>query len=228
MVSMNSHSRSRRCDFTAIGTTVNLAAAFEAAARNGRRVLVDNATWTAIQDIVAAYEGPTPFHLGKPGQAVAVNYRHFHLKKLKADRPVRVFVSHNHENRQLVERLITTPLTQAHIQTWYSNADIIPGQKFIQEIEAGLLKCDWVFVAVSRESVKSDWVKAEVATALRDKRFNNRIVPLRLDGTEPALIAGELGLLEGVDIADKPDAGSWLAEFLKRRERDMAVPAVDG
>jgi class 3 adenylate cyclase len=121
-------------DFTAIGTSVNLASAFEFAARGGKRVLVDNTTYQAVQDIVEAFEGPTPFEIVKAGQSIVGKYRHFHLKRLKADRPVRVFISHNHRDREFVEAAITAPLAKHGIETWYSNSDIIRGES-IQRME---------------------------------------------------------------------------------------------
>ena len=66
--------------YTAIGTVVNLASSFEGAARNGRRVLVDNATWAAVQDIVEEFDGPRPFDLGKADQAVKIRYQHYHYE----------------------------------------------------------------------------------------------------------------------------------------------------
>ncbi len=208
-------------DFTAIGTAVNLASAFQNAARNGRRVLIDNTTWTAAQEIVEDYEGPSPFELGKQGQSVVIKYRHFHLKRLKPDRPVRVFVSHNHRDREFVERQIREPLAKFGIETWYSNADIIPGDRYVQAIEDGLLKCDWVLVVVSENSVTSDWVRAELGTAMADPRFRQRILPLKAGDTEPSRISHELGLMQTLDVLQSPDVGAALYRFLVRRESEL-------
>lgn len=201
-------------DFTAIGTLVNLASGFEAAARNGRRVLVDNATWTSISKIVRESEGPTQFQLGKPGQQVVNEYRHYHIKKLSPDRPIRVFISHNHQDREFVERVITAPLAKHRIQTWYSNADIIPGQQYVTAIEDGLLKCDWMLVVLTENTLKSDWVKAEVETAMRDSRFENRIVPILAGAGSASQIHVKLGLIQGIDLQGEADPGERLCEFL--------------
>jgi len=56
------------------------------------------------------------------------------------------------------------------------------GPPYIQRIDYGLLKCDWVLVVVSENSVASDWVRAEVKTAMADPRFQNRILPLLVNG----------------------------------------------
>ena len=209
-------------DFTAIGTVVNLASAFEFAARDGRRVLTDNATYQAVQDIVEEHDGPTTFEIVKAGQPLPGKYRHFHLKRLKADRPVRVFISHNHRDREFVEAAITTPLAKHRIETWYSNADIIPGQKYVERIEDGLLKCDWVVVLVTENSVQtSDWVSDEVNTAMADKRFNERILPLtRGANTLPKLGSG-FGRLQGIDLSTVTDVGKFLKDFFSRREVEL-------
>ena len=211
-------------DFTAIGTAVNLASAFEFAARGGKRVLVDNTTYQAVQTIVEEFDGPTPFEIVKVGQPVMGKYRHYHLKRLKPDRPVRVFISHNHRDREFVEASITGPLAKHGIETWYSNSDIIPGEKYIQRIADGLLKCDWVVVLVTDNSVQSgDWVRAEVNAALGDPRFANRVVPLKHGSAMPAQISFEVGQLNALDLSTAPDPGQLLFEFLTRRETELRV-----
>jgi hypothetical protein len=69
-------------DFTAIGPAVNLAASFEKQARNGKRVLVNQATWIAVQDIVKEMTGPVTFELRKPDQQVGIPYKMYHLVSL--------------------------------------------------------------------------------------------------------------------------------------------------
>ena len=79
-------------DFTAIGTVVNLASAFEFAARGGRRVLVDNKTYQAVQDIVEEHEGPTLFEVIKAGQPV-IGKPALPPEAAAADGPVRVSIA---------------------------------------------------------------------------------------------------------------------------------------
>ena len=195
-------------DFTAIGTAVNLAAAFEQNARRGRRVLVDQHTWNVVREIVADFDEPIRYRLRKPGQGVGVWYWQYHLKRLKPDLSMRVFVSHSHLDRVFVESEITHELKRHGIETWYSNADIVPGDNYIRAIEAGLLKSDWVVVVISRHSAASDWVRAEIRTALKDPRLAQRIIPVAIDDTSAALVSPELAVLQGV----KARAGKNLAE----------------
>jgi class 3 adenylate cyclase len=201
-------------DFTAIGNAVNLASAFQREARNGRRVLVDQATWAAVRDLLADSEGPLTYELRKPGQSVGVAYRQYHLKRLKPETPVRVFISHNHQDRIFVERNITGPLAKRGIDTWYSNADIIPGEKYIQAIEAGLFKSDWVLVIVSKHAVESDWVRAEVRTALKDPRLQQRILPVTTDDTKPSAIGDLLAELHSLDARNSTDLAEEIFKLL--------------
>jgi class 3 adenylate cyclase/putative methionine-R-sulfoxide reductase with GAF domain len=71
-------------DFTAMGNAVNLAAAFENAARGGMRVLVDQNTFVAVQGLIADFEGPAPFELKKSDQAIGHVYKRYHVKRLRS------------------------------------------------------------------------------------------------------------------------------------------------
>ena len=201
-------------DFTAIGNAVNLASAFQREARGGRRVLVDQATWSAVRDLVADSEGPKTYELRKPGQTVGVVYRQYQLNRLKPEIPVRVFISHNHRDRVLVERDFTAPLAKRGIDTWYSNADIVPGENYVRAIEAGLLRSDWVVVIVSRSSVSSDWVRAEIRTALKDPRLAGRILPVAIDDTKPSELADGLAELQALDARGAANPGEKLFQLL--------------
>jgi adenylate cyclase len=212
-------------DFTAIGTVINLASAFEFAARNGRRVLVDKATWTGSQDIVLEAEGPLPFDLGKPDQNVKIRYQHYWLKRLTPDRPVRVFLSHNHNDREYVESQILEPLAVRNVGTWYAEQDIVPGEEYVRRIEDGLLKCDWMLVVLTANAA-TDWVRAEVNTALKDPRFRGRVVPVRVDETLPAQISFSFGALDALDVRSSPDAGEAIYQFLVERERQLRAAAA--
>ena len=210
-------------DFTAIGNAVNLACAFQREARGGRRVLVDQATWSAVRDIIADSDGPATYELRKTGQTVGVVYRQYHLKRLKPEIPVRVFISHNHKDRIFVEQKITGPLAKRGIETWYSNSDIIPGENYIQAIEAGLLKSDWVIVIVSQHSAASDWVRAEVRTALKEPRLNGRILPVTTDEAKPSSLGNEIAQLHGLDARDPVDLGEKLFRLLTASNQRSAT-----
>ncbi len=180
-------------DFTVIGTAVNLAASFESHARGGKRILVDQATYYAVKAMVADVGGPISFTLRKPDQTIGVSYKQYHLVRLKPDKPTRVFIVHNRRDREFVERELTEALAKYGIETWYSRFDVIPGENYIAAIQAGLLKCDWVVVVVSKNA-DTDWVAVEVRTAFSDPRLNSKIIPVILDDTDVSSVSDQLRL----------------------------------
>ncbi len=208
-------------DFTAIGTPVNLAAAFENAARGGKRVLVNQIAYNAVKDIVADCVGPLTFELRKPDQTVGVKYKQYQLVRLKPDVPTRLFVIHNKRDRDFVERHLTEALAKYGIDTWYAPIDVIPGENYVEAIRAGLLKCDGVIVIVSKNSAASDWVAVEVRTALADPRLRAKIIPVLLDDTDLGSISDQLRFLQGIDSRD---AGSVAERLYKRFAAEMELP----
>jgi hypothetical protein len=208
-------------NFTAVGTVINLASAFESAARDGFRVLIDNATFTASRETILEAEGPLPFELGKPNQSVKIRYQHYRVKSLTPERPVRVFLSHNHHDRAYVESQIRAPLAARNVETWYAEQDIVPGDDYIRKIQDGLLKCDWMLVVVTAQAAASDWVRAEVNTALKDPRFHGRVIPVRLDESVPFKIASGFGPLDILDVNSSQNAGEVIYNFLVRREQQL-------
>ncbi len=91
--------------------------------------------------------------------------------------PNEVFLSHSSHDRRFVTRL--AKVFQAHdIAFWYSRRHIRGSQQWHDEIGAALERCDWFLVVLSPSSIRSMWVKRELLFALRQERFENRIVPL--------------------------------------------------
>jgi hypothetical protein len=67
----------------------------------------------------------------------------------------------------------------------------------------------------------SDWVRAEVNTALKDPRFRGRVVPVRVDETLPSQISADFGSLHALDVRTAPNAADAIYEFLVAREREL-------
>jgi hypothetical protein len=176
-----------------------LAAAFEANARGGKRILVNQITYNAVKEIVADAIGPLAFELRKPDQTVGIKYKQYQLVRLKPDAPTRVFIAHNKRDREFVEKELTEALSKYGIETWYSRFDVLPGKDYVEAIKAGLLKCDWVVVVVSKNSAASDWVAVEVSTAFADPRLKTKIIPVVLDDTELTSISDQMRQLNWVD-----------------------------
>src|SRR6185503_6500920 len=185
-------------DFTAIGAAVNLATSFEKKARGGKRVLVNQATWARVQDIVGEVIGPSTFELRKPDQQVVIPYKMYEIVNLKnvsqglppsrprsLSDPLKVFLCHSSSDkpkvRQLYRRLITD-----HFQPWLDEEDLLPGQDWHVEIRKAVGASDIVIVCLSKGSVaKTGFLNKELQYALdiAEQQPEGRIfiIPLRLE-----------------------------------------------
>lgn len=91
--------------------------------------------------------------------------------------PREVFLSHSSRDRKVAERISRT--LHAHgVPTFYSPSNLLGAQQWQDEILKALQRCDWFAVLLSPHATKSMWVRRETAYALRDPRFDNRIIPL--------------------------------------------------
>jgi class 3 adenylate cyclase len=180
-------------DYTAIGTAVIRAAAFEHCARGGKRILVDHTTYEAIKELIAEVDDPVEYELKKPDQAHGIVYDQYHIKRLKSPTEIddaattklrqSLFISHSKEDRAYVEASLVGPLQQCGVDAWYFEADIIPAEKWVESIAQGLRKSDGMVVVVSKHAAASPWVKEEVVLALSKLNLKDKIISVVLDDT---------------------------------------------
>src|SRR5487761_1865919 len=91
---------------------------------------------------------------------------------------MKLFLSHSNEDRAMAERL--SLLLRAHgVPTFYSPVNLLGAQQWQDEILNALRRCDWFMVLLSPKAIESMWVRRETAYALNERRFENRIIPLR-------------------------------------------------
>jgi hypothetical protein len=84
-----------------------------------------------------------------------------------------------------------------------------------------------MLVVLTAQAVASDWVRAEVNTALKDPRFRGRIVPVRVDDVVPAQIVSGFGSLDSLDVRSSQDVGDTIYQFLIERERQLRATVTD-
>ena len=93
------------------------------------------------------------------------------------------------------------------IPNWYSDVNIVGAQQWHDEIGAALRRCDWLIVLLSPQSVESIWVKREVLFALKDHRYNERIVPVLYQPCDYDQLSWTLSLLQLVDFTQDFNQG---------------------
>ncbi len=77
----------------------------------------------------------------------------------------------------MAQRLATV-MTRHGVPTFFSPQNIIGARQWQNEILSALQRCDWFVVLLSPDAINSMWVKREVAFALQDPRYEDRIIPL--------------------------------------------------
>ncbi len=92
--------------------------------------------------------------------------------------PSEVFLSHADKDRAMAQRLAEV-LTGHGVPVFFSPRNILGARQWQNEILSALRRCDWFAVLLSPDAINSMWVKREVALALQDPRYEDRIVPLK-------------------------------------------------
>ena len=92
--------------------------------------------------------------------------------------PSEVFLSHADKDRAMAQRQAEV-LTGHGVPVFFSPRNILGARQWQNEILSALRRCDWFAVLLSPDAINSMWVKREVALALQDPRYEDRIVPLK-------------------------------------------------
>lgn len=200
-------------DFTAIGSAVNLAAAFEQQARAGHRIVVNHLTYGFVKDKVEV-KNLDDYVLKKVRQTVGVRHKRYSLQRLRAAANQRLFVSHSHKDRQYVEERIVQPLGDLGIKTWYALKDIPTASLWPAEIRRGLEQCTCMIVVVSENSSGSEWVRLEVDLAVGVGRMKDKIIPLRLDDTPPEKVNAFLMSMQGIEAQTTTNLVEEISKFV--------------
>jgi hypothetical protein len=134
-----------------------------------------------------------------------------------------IFLSYDHSD-ELLGGQIRGLLSKAGIRCWYDRVDLQPGASFIGGIEAAIKEFDYLGVVLSRASVNSPWVKAEVDLALTYELESGqvRLIGVRADDCEPS---GFLRVKHNFDLRpDLREGVARVAEFLKGETPDISHP----
>jgi class 3 adenylate cyclase/putative methionine-R-sulfoxide reductase with GAF domain len=222
MVTLGAIGTEKVRDFTAIGSAVNLAAAFENQARNGVRIIANQLTYRDMKNHVEA-EALDDFVLKKPGQSVGIPHKRYSLKKLVTTPDEQIFICHSHVDREFVEVQLLPPLKQLGVKTWYASDDIEKGDLWTAEIRKALSQCKWMIVIVSRNSKGSDWVRFEVDMALALGSMRGSIIPILLDETDPKSVNEYLAPMQAIDTRAGQDITKLITDLIQSARKQRAA-----
>jgi hypothetical protein len=120
--------------------------------------------------------------------------------------PNEVFLSHSSLDRQFAGDL-SAVIGRHGVPVWYSQTNILGAQQWQDEIGAALQRCDWFAVVLSPQSADSMWVKRELSYALRQNRFENRIIPVVYQQSDFERLSWTLSLFQMVDFTQNLEQG---------------------
>ena len=126
--------------------------------------------------------------------------------KRKTRRPKQVFISHATRDRKSADR-IAQVLRRNWIPVWYSRSHLGGAEQWQQEIGKALRRCDWFLVILSPAAVKSMWVNRELAYALTQKRYEDRIIPVLLRDCDHEALSWTLATFQMVKFTGSFAAG---------------------
>jgi hypothetical protein len=123
-------------------------------------------------------------------------------RKLKDDSIA--FVSYSFQDSNTVEN-IRKGLEEKGIKTWVSESQIKGGGLIVEEIESAMAQSDIVLLVLSNKSIRSNWVKLEMQTAIMmEMEGLLNVIPLKIDDCDvPLLLRSKLV----VDLSEDFDTG---------------------
>lgn len=120
--------------------------------------------------------------------------------------PQEIFLSHSSIDRSFADTIAET-LRNHGIPVWYSQTNILGAQQWHDEIGKALKRCDWFIVILSPNSVESMWVKRELTFALKDNKFDNKIIPVLYQPCDYDNLSWTLSLFQIIDFSQDLDKG---------------------
>ena len=101
-----------------------------------------------------------------------------------------VFISYKREDKEYA-RAVAEALTARGLHVWW-DVDLLPGDRFADEIQSVIAQSEMTVVLWSERSVLSTWVRAEARVAMEA----SQLLPVRLDGAAIPLPFNDLHTLD--------------------------------
>lgn len=95
---------------------------------------------------------------------------------------MKVFISHSHDDKQIVRRIVDD-LNKNGVEVWLDENLISPGELWTDKITEALQSSDVILVIMSRNTSESRWQTFEIAFSVAAQRGDpsKRIIPVLVD-----------------------------------------------
>ena len=112
----------------------------------------------------------------------------------------KMFISYSHGDIDTVKEFVLH-LSVGEFDLWIDEKDISVGDYYTTKIFSAIHGTDYYVIFVSKNSVNSRWVQAELDFAVREKIERNRlvIIPIRIDDTEMPVLLGGMDYIDYLD-----------------------------
>ena len=123
----------------------------------------------------------------------------------------KIFITHSYQDKKFVEWLKSN-LTELGFEFWYDQQEINVGDSFYEKINEGIQSSNAFVLVLSSSSIKSNWIKYEMNSALLFNAIKKgiTILPIKIDNSK---IPSDLSSYSYVDFSINKQQG---LEILKR------------
>ena len=122
-----------------------------------------------------------------------------------------IFLSHTSIDKPFVEKL-AKDLNNLGINVWYDKYQIKVGESILWKIDEGIRESEYLGIVISKEALKSEWVKTEIMSAWQKQveQKGNFVLPIYYRECEIPLF------LQGIKYADfRSDYKQGLGDLVK-------------
>jgi hypothetical protein len=123
--------------------------------------------------------------------------------------PSSIFLSHAHADKSAARQL-SQALVQAGLRCWFDEAEINPGDSILDKVQSAIDDMDYLGVVLSRTSVTSQWVQAELKMAMTNELSEPRVrvIPILIESCDSRDIPGFLRDKSYIDLRTNFRAGA--------------------
>jgi hypothetical protein len=132
-----------------------------------------------------------------------------------AQRAGTVFLSYARSDRDVVQK-IGHKLSEAGLEVWDSDQNILPGSNWTAELKAALDSASALVVFISPEAMASRSVSHEIEYALGAKHLRGRLIPVTIRPTKDA--PWILGSLRSLQYQSPDKTGRQIVELLAQSQ----------
>jgi hypothetical protein len=134
-----------------------------------------------------------------------------------------VFLSYSSQDRSWVSQFAEA-LRRAGLTAWFDIAEILPGERWQEQIQKALRESTTLIVILSPNSIKSPWTFFELGAAVADEK---RIIPVLTQDMDIRDVPFLLTRFQFLRESSPEEAGSRVAEVIVRTEQTQQGDSVD-